>query len=249
MKPLTNKKYFSSLPVGYHKQYELQLDRLPLNLSVVERSLGYANGKVPEFYSEKIAHFLVEARERAEIKAGFLILAPEKFNCRSSRFEYGDLVFRSGKIICGQLQKSETVAVFACTAGAAFDRWSKELFDKGDYPGGYVVDCLGSEIVESAADWLEDKLAGTLSVYQLSITNRFSPGYCGWNVREQHKLFSLLPANFCGITLTESALMLPMKSVSGVIGIGRNAQKEDYPCATCTVKNCYRRKDAEKSAK
>ncbi|MCK7538940.1 MAG: hypothetical protein MZV63_52410 [Marinilabiliales bacterium] len=47
------------------------------------------------------------------------------------------------------------------------------------------------------------------------ITNRFSPGYCGWDVAEQHKLFSFFKDNFCGITLTESALMNPVKSVSG----------------------------------
>jgi cobalamin-dependent methionine synthase I len=38
----------------------------------------------------------------------------------------------------------------------------------------------------------------------------------------QHKLFLALLKNYtCGISLTESSLMLPVKSVSGIIGLGK----------------------------
>ncbi|MCK7517168.1 MAG: hypothetical protein MZV64_05325 [Ignavibacteriales bacterium] len=39
----------------------------------------------------------------------------------------------------------------------------------------------------------------------LKTTNRFSPGYCGWHVSEQHNLFRLVPDNYCGITLNDIA--------------------------------------------
>jgi hypothetical protein len=73
------------------------------------------------------------------------------------------------------------------------------------------------------------------------MTNRFSPGYCGWNVKDQFTLFSFFPEKFCGIELTDSALMVPVKSVSGIIGLGENVQKKAYPCDVCTMQNCYRR--------
>ena len=81
-------------------------------------------------------------------------------------------------------------------------------------------------------------------------TNRFSPGYCGWHVREQPDLFSLFPTPHpCGIHLTDSCLMVPIKSVSGVIGIGPNVKKLEYSCGLCDYKNCYkRRKPAAKTA-
>ncbi|MHB8579979.1 MAG: vitamin B12 dependent-methionine synthase activation domain-containing protein [Ignavibacteriaceae bacterium] len=72
----------------------------------------------------------------------------------------------------------------------------------------------------------------------MKITNRYSPGYCNWNVSEQHLFFSLLPQNFCGITLTESSLMLPVKSISGIIGIGSNVKYSKYFCDKCGVKDC-----------
>jgi hypothetical protein len=61
-------------------------------------------------------------------------------------------------------------------------------------------------------------------------------------VKDQFKLFSLLPENFCGIRLTDSALMIPIKSVSGIIGIGENVERKNYPCEICNMKDCYRKK-------
>ena len=48
----------------------------------------------------------------------------------------------------------------------------------------------------------------------------------------------VLHDNFCGITLTESALMVPMKSVSGIIGVGKTVQRVDYTCDLCGMKDC-----------
>jgi hypothetical protein len=77
----------------------------------------------------------------------------------------------------------------------------------------------------------------------LHITNRYSPGYCDWDIREQKKLFELLPENFCGISLLDSMLMKPIKSISGFIGIGSNVTFNRYTCNYCKDRNClYRNK-------
>jgi hypothetical protein len=46
----------------------------------------------------------------------------------------------------------------------------------------------------------------------------------------------------CGVTLTDSSLMLPIKSVSGVIGVGPDVKKMDYTCGLCSFADCFRRK-------
>jgi cobalamin-dependent methionine synthase I len=79
------------------------------------------------------------------------------------------------------------------------------------------------------------------------ITNRYSPGYCGWDVAEQHKLFQLIPDNYCGIHLTPSALMDPVKSISGMIGIGENVRSNPYTCKMCDMKDCVYRRVREKA--
>ena len=49
---------------------------------------------------------------------------------------------------------------------------------------------------------------------------RYSPGYCGWHVSGQINLFNTLTPEKIGITLGESCLMNPLKSVSGVLVAG-----------------------------
>jgi hypothetical protein len=46
----------------------------------------------------------------------------------------------------------------------------------------------------------------------------------------------------CGVMLTESSLMLPIKSVSGVIGLGPDVRHQDYTCGLCSYADCFRRK-------
>ncbi len=107
----------------------------------------------------------------------------------------------------------------------------------------YIADAIGSIIAEKTADCMEIALDEYIRNRGWKHTNRFSPGYCGWHVSEQKKLFPLFPsAEPCGIRLTDSSLMLPIKSVSGVIGLGEDVRKLEYTCGLCTYDKCYRRK-------
>ena len=111
----------------------------------------------------------------------------------------------------------------------------------GDPVSGYIIDIIGSEIVESATDLMQAELEKEMEDMGLHMSNRYSPGHCGWNVSEQKKLFSLFPENYCGISLTESSLMIPIKSVSGIIGIGKEVKKVGQPCQVCDVDKCLYR--------
>ena len=75
------------------------------------------------------------------------------------------------------------------------------------------------------------------------MSNAYSPGYCDWNVSEQQLFFSMLPVGFCGVTLTDSCMMLPIKSVSSLLAVGKNTEKKPYGCAICQNKSCIKRKD------
>ena len=123
---------------------------------------------------------------------------------------------------------------------------SQFYFRNGDPVTGYIIDTIGSEAVERVADILESRLLDVLADDSLKITNRYSPGYCDWSVSEQQKLFSLLPEHFCGINLTDSSLMIPVKSVSGIIGIGSDVTREEYPCRFCSRTDCHKRHLPEK---
>jgi len=77
-----------------------------------------------------------------------------------------------------------------------------------------------------------------MKIIGLKVSNRYSPGYCTWDVSEQKKLFSFFPDRFAGITLSDSSLMNPIKSVSGIAGIGKDIKHLGYVCDNCTVVDC-----------
>lgn len=154
-----------------------------------------------------------------------------------------DTIFYIGKTIARQLRGSEAFVFFAATAGSEFETFQHTLQQEDDMVKVYIADSLGSIIAEKAADCMEIALATFIEEKGWKHTNRYSPGYCGWHVSEQQKLFSLFPvASPCGIRLTDSSLMIPIKSVSGVIGIGSGVRKLEYTCGLCTCENCFRKR-------
>ncbi len=150
--------------------------------------------------------------------------------------------FDMGKIIDRQLRGSEAYALFVATAGVEFEDYQQQLKQEGDMVRVFIADALGSVIAEKCADRMEEALQANIDKLQWHHTNRFSPGYCGWQVSQQQLLFSLLPPSPCGVQLSKSSLMVPIKSVSGIIGLGKEVRYMDYTCGLCDMKHCYKRK-------
>jgi len=217
---------------------------LPLKTSWLEIMMGYSEGGAPDPLPDIMAGIFAEAPAHTDIQGGIIVLDTFEFLDRSHILVDG-LDFNSGRIITGNLRNSEKIAFFLMTAGLGIETWSKEMNRNGDPMSAYIIDLLGSEIVESAIDLMQTDVEKEMEDKGLHLSNRYSPGHCGWHVNEQKKLFKLFPENFCGISLTESSLMIPIKSVSGIIGIGEKVEKTGHLCQVCDVEKClYRdRKD------
>ncbi|MCX6150949.1 MAG: hypothetical protein NTX22_10520 [Ignavibacteriales bacterium] len=224
-------------------EFSFSISDIVISPSIIVRALGYKNNSVPQPVIRSIEEILTVLPGYLKIRAGFRIINSFEISEKKDSFTIDNISFNSGSIIAKQLKKSTSVAIFTATAGHLLEQWSKELLKGEDILKGYIIDAIGSEVVEGAVDLLEIKLQNVIDDKGLKSTNRYSPGYCGWKVQEQHKLFSLLPKNFCGITLTSSALMIPIKSVSGVIGLGNQVKKLDYQCSICEMESCFRRKE------
>lgn len=222
--------------------FSIDLAVLEVTPSLVATAMGYPDGVTPEPYAAMSRRAIEEAPGHADIRAGFRVFPPGSLSLERSGFRLEGRWFGAERIITAGLEGSTGLAVFAATVGRPFDDWIREHFDRNDLVGGFVIDSLGSVIAEAAADWIERRIIGAASDRGLWCTNRFSPGYCGWPVDEQHDLFSFLPAGFCGIALTPTALMVPMKSVSGVIGVGSDVERKEYACRICDDEDCFRRR-------
>ena len=150
--------------------------------------------------------------------------------------------FDMGKIILRQLRGSTAYALFVCTSGTEYEVYQQRLKEQGDMVRVYIADALGSVIAEHCADQMEVTLQENIDKLGWRHTNRFSPGYCGWHVSQQQMLFPLFEGHTCGVRLTDSSLMVPIKSVSGIIGLGPQVKHLDYTCGLCDFQQCYKRK-------
>jgi hypothetical protein len=225
--------------------FQFDFKDINLTISQIEKVLGYTEKKSEVHFSDLIGKSLDKASEVCIIKAEYIVFDSVIFNDIDKTVSVNNLTFDIKKIVYGQLKKAESAALFLCTAGEEIGKMSRQAMKSDDLLEGYIYDVVGSEIVEAAADLMQSNLEKAMASEGRKITNRFSPGYCGWDVTEQHKLFQLMPDNYCGIRLTASALMVPEKSISGMIGIGKNVKHLPYTCSICDMKDCiYRRKKA-----
>ncbi len=227
---------------GSVEEYAVDFASMGLTPAHVEWAMGYPMGQAPDPLPVLIAELLEEAPHQSAGRVGARTLPPGRVRVGDDCLSLDGTVFRTGPQIAALMSDSESVVVFVATVGRSMDAWIKGYFERGDPMRGYVADTIGSEAVEGAANWLEERIMDRAIESSHYTTSRFSPGFCDWDVDEQHRLFSLLPEGFCGIQLTDSALMLPVKSVSGVLGIGTDCERVVTACSVCTLETCFRRR-------
>lgn len=165
------------------------------------------------------------------------------------KLRLADKTFSINYKVAHFLENSEQIIVYISTAGKVISERGKELMDRGDVMEGFIVDTIGTVVVEKLMDVEQKKLKEDYLKKGQHISNRYSPGYADWCVEEQHLLFSLFPKEYCGISLTENSLMMPIKSVSGFMGVGENVKFFPYTCDHCTQQECIysKRKRTQKS--
>lgn len=232
------------------KKFQYNFNELSISSEDVEEIMGFEKDEVSEPFPELIRKGLAQAPSLTEIRGGYKTYESLTIDSENHTIKIEEQVFSPAKIVLTQLKKASAVALFTCTAGAEISTYSHQLAVEGDTLLSYITDVIGSITVDKAMDKIEAVLKKEMIAAGLHISDRFSPGYCEWSVADQQKLFALLPKHFCGITLTPSSLMNPIKSVSGIIGIGRQIKQHGYQCNWCNDTNCiYGKMRRKKSIK
>ena len=114
------------------------------------------------------------------------------------------------------------ILLFACTAGAEMDRRIARA-KIGSPAKGLLMHAIGAQQVEGGCDRLCEHLAQVFPDRQL--TDRYSPGYGDLPLEMQREVMKALDCGrTVGITLTDSLLMTPSKSVTAIIGMKEKEQ-------------------------
>ena len=137
----------------------------------------------------------------------------------SVSFEGDDVIaFDFGTVKSESLRKNlegcKSAFVFAATAGAEIDRMMKRLSLSSEAES-MVFSCIASSGVECWCDYINEKLGE-----KYNLKPRFSPGYGGVSLEIQKNIFDFLDVQRkIGVSLTQSLMMVPVKSVTAIIGI------------------------------
>lgn len=207
----------------------LSFEELGITPADVYEQMGYHDAQPDKATQQETAMILKEVSQWLRPRFSYFVVN------KQPDFEMGNIILR-------QLRGSEAFALFICTSGLEFETYHHRLKEQSDMVRVFIADALGSVIAEKCADQMEKALQESIDKLGWKHTNRFSPGYCGWHVSQQQLLFPLFQGHTCGVTLTDSSLMLPIKSVSGIIGLGKDVRHLDYTCGLCDFKQCYKRK-------
>lgn len=223
------------------KTFQLKLSDLKINRDDIYLNLGYGGTEPDEHINQLLESVIEKAYQICCPQVAYIFCEGKLLS--QSFIELNNVKMKIGSIISGYLEQAEQYAVFVATAGQEYDNYLKQTKLSGDIISEFLTDAVGSEIAEAAVRFVNEHIEKEARLLNYNITKPYSPGYCGWNVREQTQLFSLFPSSPCGITLNDSCLMHPVKSVSGIVGMGSNVVETPYGCEACSMQTCYKRKN------
>ena len=117
------------------------------------------------------------------------------------------------------LKDSDEVLIMAITGGKTVMDKVEEC-QKSEMTKAVVIDAAAGEIVDSGLDYLMSLFSRNLIRESRNLlSRRFSPGYGDLSLEIQRTIYDILELNKLDITLTDSCMMIPQKSVIAITGI------------------------------
>lgn len=189
------------------------------------RYLGYFGKGNADEIDERLDLAMREGLRLAAPRSVYLIFDAEKTE-KGLLLKNTDLILE-GKNINSHLDGACKCAVMAVTVGAGIESAINRYEKSGEMSKALLLDCVATALVEETADKVNgeiEKIAGNEGFY---CKTRFSPGYGDFPLETQKKIFRLLNCETrIGVTLSDTCLMSPRKSVTAVIGFFKREGKE-----------------------
>jgi len=217
---------------------------LRLEPSRILRALG-VSPKGEKRYLDILEGLIPRARELIEP-----VLLYDLFPVEEVRQE--EVVIRGGVVRSRRLARlwgrAQEVALALSTLGPQLDEQVSAYFASGKPVVACALDAVGNvalgEMSEKFCRLMEKRARGR----GVETSAPFSPGNVDWKLEGQSLFFALLPTEEIGVQLNESYLMVPLKSVSKAVALGRNLHPAARmpPCEYCSLaKRCRYRREKE----
>lgn len=192
------------------------------------RYLGYGNHAVDNHTLDLIEDSFRELDQVGRMKIVYRIfdVSMEK----DGHLTIGKLEIDS-KNLSRNLKGCDQAIVLGATLGTGVDMLIRK-YSLTDMARVVVLQACGAAMLEEELDQWQEKIADQFLKENLYLRPRFSPGYGDFSIEHQTMVVRMLDASKkIGLTVTDSLMLSPSKSVTAVIGISETKR-------ICTVKGC-----------
>jgi hypothetical protein len=214
--------------LGYPKNHAL--DGRPRELANWARQWYAENGR-PWFYARQM--------NALELANGKLRVAGTEFSSKQLHDQFAEA-------------QADSAVLVAVSAGRECEERARQLWREGKPDEYFFLEMFGSAVVEHLVTVASGRICGWADQNGMAALPHYSPGYSGWDISDQVKLWNLIrqngAAHFGGkLDVMETGMLRPKKSQLTVFGVTRNLAKARslaklIPCENCSLPNCqYRR--------
>ena len=212
-----------------------------MNLKDTFRYLGYGSSQADE-QTLKLAEECWEELERTAVKRSCFREYPLSFP-EDGRMDLGCFQVAS-RALFKNLEHCQAVVLFAATLGTGPDILIRK-YSRLQMSRAVVMHAAAAAMLEDYCDRINEEIRENYEKQGYYLRPRFSPGYGDFPLDCQPALLAGLDAGKrIGITLTDSLLMAPSKSVTAVMGVA--SVRSDCiieGCESCGRADCRYRRD------
>lgn len=141
----------------------------------------------------------------------------------------------SSRRLAAHLLGCEKAAVLAATLGTSADSIIRRSWTYGAVNAS-AAQAVGAAMIEAVCDEACIKIERETGLFAKP---RFSPGYGDFDLMHQREMLDLCDAvKRAGITLSDSLMMIPTKSVTAIVGLTREKVCSFDICMSCDNKEC-----------
>lgn len=214
--------------LGYPRNHELE--GRPRELADAARQWYAQNGR-PWFYVRQL--------DRLELANERVRIAGIEFSSKQLHDQFAEA-------------QVECAVLMVVSAGRECEENARRLWDQAKPDEYFFMEIFGSAVVEHLVTVASGRICGWADHQKMMALPHYSPGYSGWDISDQNKLWNLVRQN--GSThldgklgVLDTGMLQPKKSLLGIFGVTRNLEKARslaklIPCENCSLPDCeYRR--------
>ncbi len=205
---------------GNGSRIDFKAIRIDLPRESIYRRLGYRQGatRISPRQTGEIEAYMEEARSLIALQGTVLSLPIRELS--PSHVVLGEEVVFESRRLARFLDRCGEAALMGTTAGSAIMTAIDEDAAGRNVTRAVVMDATASEMTDAALDWIMSYLHRLLRrENKMPLSRRYSAGYGDFALENQRTIYRLLQLERFGVTLTESCLLVPEKSVTALTGI------------------------------